>query len=257
MIDGHIHIERQNYDLDLINHMIEVALSHGINELNILDHTHKFKEFGFLYTTLKEQHTINWYNSKVPYQKPIQEYLDFIKLVKSKKWPIKLNFGLEVCYFKEHEQELKAFLESLKPFKFDFLIGSAHFTDGKCVDLCKEIYEETDVDVFYKHYFATLKDLIHSQMFDIVAHPDLIKKFGFYPSFPLEPYYQELTNELKKYNQKTENNSGMIRFGFPYPGLCPELLKLFKDNDIKFHKSSDAHTFEDIGRAFDLMEENL
>ena len=257
MLDGHIHIERQNYDLDLINKMIEVAISHGLDELNILDHTHKFKQFDFLYSTLKEKRSIAWYQSKVPYQKDIQEYIDFIELVKSKKWPIKLNFGLEVCYFKEHERQLKDFLDSLKPFKFDFLIGSAHFTDGACVDLCKEIYEEIDVDIFYKHYFETLNDLIHSRMFDVVAHPDLIKKFSFYPSFPLEPYYEELAKELKKYHQKTENNSGMIRFGFPYPGFAPELLKIFKKYDVKFHKSSDAHVYTDIGRAFDQMEDNL
>lgn len=257
MLDGHIHIEWQNYDLDLINHMIEVAISRGVTELNLLDHTHKFKEFDFLYTTLKEQRTISWYQSKVVKQMPLQRYIDFIKLVKSKKWPIKINFGLEVCYFKEHEQQLREFLESLKPFKFDFLIGSAHFTDGMCVDLCKEIYEEIDVDVFYQHYFETVKDIIHSKMFDIVAHPDLIKKFGFFPSYPLEPYYEDLAQEFKKYNQMSENNSGMIRFGFPYPGLCPELLALFKKYDVKFCKSSDAHVYNDIGRAFEEMEENI
>lgn len=257
MLDGHIHIEWQNYDLGLINNMIAIALAHGVDELNILDHTHKFREFDFLYTTLKDQHSISWYQSKVSRQMPLQKYIDFIKLVKSQKWPIKLNFGLEVCYFKEHEQQLRDLLESLKPFKFDFLIGSAHFTDGMCVDLCKEIFEETDVDVFYQHYFVVLKDIIHSQMFDIVAHPDLIKKFGFFPSFPLTPYYEELAQELKKYQQKTENNSGMIRFGFPYPGLAPELLAIFKRYDVKFCKSSDAHTYQDIGRAFDQMEENL
>ena len=257
MIDGHIHIERQNYDLNLINKMVEVAISRGVDELNILDHTHKFKEFNFLYTTLKEQRTINWYHSKLPYQKPIQEYIDFIKLVKSKKWPIKLNFGLEVCYFKEHEQALRDYLESLKPFKFDFLIGSAHFTDGACVDLCKEIYDEVDVDEFYRHYFEELHDLIHSQMFDIIAHPDFIKKFDVYPSFSLTPYYEAFAKEMKKYHQKTENNSGLIRFGYPYPGLCPELLELFKKYDVKFHRSSDAHVYTDIGRAFDKIEENL
>ena len=54
MIDGHIHFEKQPYNLDTVNSMVEVALSKGINEIWLLDHTHKFKEFSFLYQNLKE-----------------------------------------------------------------------------------------------------------------------------------------------------------------------------------------------------------
>ena len=257
MLDGHIHIHKQNYDLDLINHMVEVAVARGIDELNILDHTHKFLEFDFLYSNLKDKYTKAFYEGKKSMQVALQKYIDFIKLVKSKPWPIKLNFGLEVCYFKEHEEQLRAFLKSLEPFKFDFLIGSIHFVDGMCVDLCKEIFLENDVDVFYNHYFEALNDAIHSQMFDVIAHPDCIKLFGIYPSYSLIPYYERLAKELKKYSQRTENNSGLIRMGYPYPGLDPKLIKIFKKYDVKFHKSSDAHIYSDIGRVFDQLEDNL
>ena len=257
MIDGHIHIERQNYDLDLINKMIEVAIAHGVDELNILDHTHKFIEFNFLYTTLKEQRSINWYNSKVPYQKPIQEYLDFIKLVKSKKLPIKLNFGLEVCYFKEHEQELREYLESLKPFKFDFLIGSIHYVDSVAVDLCKEIYDDLDIDHFYKQYFEDIIEMINSKMFTFIAHPDLYKLYAPKPSFDLTPFLERLCQTLKDNNQETENNSGLIRYGFPYPGLSKELLEMFDKYKIKYHRSSDAHKYQDIGRVFEQLKSSV
>ena len=257
MLDGHIHIHNQPFSLSLINDMIKIAVEKGIDELYILDHTSKFFEFDFLYSNLKDKYTLAFYERKKKAQVPLQNYLDFIIEVKKHEWPIKLNFGLEVCYFKEHEEELKKFLKSLEPFKFDFLVGSVHFTDGMCVDLCEEIFLETDVDVFYDHYFRDLHDIIKSQMFDVIAHPDLIKLFNHYPSYSLIPYYEDLAKEFKKYNQRTENNSGLIRHGYPYPGMAKELIEILKKYDVKFHKSSDAHIYTDIGRVFDQLEDNL
>ena len=257
MLDGHIHIHRQPYDLSTIKNMVNTAIEKGIDELNILDHTHKFLEFDFLYTNLRDKYSKAFYLNKKNSQIPIKEYIDFIKEVKSHSWPIKLNFGLEVCYFKEHEDELKEYLKSIEPFKFDFLIGSIHFTDGMCVDLCKEIFLENDVDIFYEHYFRDLKDAISSKIFNIIAHPDLIKLYGFYPSYSLIPLYEELAKQFKKYNQMTENNSGIIRHGYPYPGMAKELIDILKRYDVKFVKSSDAHIYNDIGRVFDQLEDNL
>ena len=257
MLDGHIHIHNQPYDLETIDNMVRVAMEKGIDELNILDHTHKFKEFNFLYTNLKGSYSLAFFERKKNSQVKLKEYIEFIKLVKSYKWPIKLNFGLEVCYFKEHEKEFKDFIDSLKPFSFDFLIGSVHYTDGMCVDLCKEVFEEVDVDEYYKHYFRDLIDAIHSRLFDVIAHPDLIKLFGYYPSYSLLPYYEELAKEFAKYHQLTENNSGLIRHGYPYPGMAKELIDALKRHNVKFHKSSDAHVYQDIGRVFNQLEDNL
>lgn len=257
MLDGHIHIHKQPYELSTIENMVQVALEKGIDELNILDHTHKFFEFDFLYSSLSDNLTKEFYERKKKEQIHIEEYLSFIQKAKEKVWPIKLNFGLEVCYFKEHEEELKEYLKSLEPFKFDFLIGSIHFTDGHCVDLSKDIFLDLDVDEFYKHYFRDLDDIIASQIFDVIAHPDLIKLFGIYPSFSLLPYYEALAKQFKKYHQRTENNSGLIRYGYPYPGMAPELIEILKKYDVKFHKSSDAHVYLDIGRVFEKLEDNL
>ena len=257
MKDGHIHFHAQPYTFEVLEEMIQVALEKGIDELYLLDHTHKFKEFAFLYSSLKEEETLAWYNTKPRWQISVQEYINFIKLVKSKSWPIKLNFGLEVCFFKEHHEKFMEVIKSLEPFKFDFLIGSMHFVDGVGVDISENIYHKIDVDTFYKHYFKDMEIMIKTGDFTYIAHPDLFKKFNVFPSFSLTPYYISLAKTLKEYHQETENNSGLIRSGFPYPGLSPELLKIFKEYDVKFHKSSDAHIAKDIGRVFEELEENL
>ena len=257
MIDGHIHINNQPYCLELIDNMIKIAQEKGIDELYILDHTHKFFEFNFLYESLVNKYGKAFIEKKKKNQVSLKEYIEFIKLVKSKKWPICIKFGLEVCYFKEKEDELKKYLSSLEPFKFDFLIGSIHFTDGYPVDITKDIYLEVNVDEFYKHYFDNLINVIHSQMFDILAHPDLIKLFNVYPSYSLLPYYEKLAIEAEKYNQRLENNTGLLRYGYPYGGMDKELIKILLKHNVKFHKSSDAHKYEDIGRSFFTIIDNL
>lgn len=257
MIDGHVHIEHQPYTLELIQKMVDTAISKNVDELYILDHTHKFKEFNFLYTGLKEEKTIKWFEKERKSQVFLKNYIAFIKEVKSHEWPIKLHFGLEVCYFPEHQKEFEKALEELFPFQFDFLIGSIHFVDGAAVDLSKEIYLTRDVDEFYRHYFDNLYSLVESRYYTFVAHPDLFKLFDVFPSFDLRPYYEHFCELLIKYNQETENNSGSIRHGFPYPGVSPLLLEAFKEYGVKFHRSSDAHQYEDIGRVFDEIESSV
>ncbi len=53
----------------------------------------------------------------------------------------------------------------------------------------------------------------------------------------------------------TENNTGLWRYNFPYPGLNMEFLKILKDTDVKIHLSSDAHEYQYIGKYFDLLDD--
>ncbi len=67
MIDGHIHFHKQAYLLETVESMVKVAIEKGIDEIWLLDHTHKFKEFDFLYQNLKEDLTVKWYSKKENY----------------------------------------------------------------------------------------------------------------------------------------------------------------------------------------------
>ncbi len=52
---------------------------------------------------------------------------DFMNRVKDTKYPVKVKFGLEVCYIPETADILA---EILKNYDFDFLTGSVHWIDG-------------------------------------------------------------------------------------------------------------------------------
>lgn len=250
MIDGHIHFNKQSYTLDVIEKMIEVAKSHHIDELWLLDHTHKFKEFKFLYEPIKKHDvTYAWYHKKVLIS--IQEYLDFIELVKSKNYDINIKFGLEVCYFEETEKQLK---EELSKYHFDFLIGSVHFIDGIGFDLSKDVWLDVSIDKMYQRYYEIMESLIKSNLFTTLAHPDSIKLYNYYPTYDLTFTYQKIAKLLNQYHMSTENNTGLWRYELKEVGLNKTFLDILKEEKVDIHLASDAHHYQDIGKYFALFE---
>ena len=253
MRDAHIHFHKQPYSLDIVEEMIKVGVSRGVNEFCLLDHTHKFQEFSFLYEGIRnDDFTYSHYKNKK--YLPIDEYLNFIEVVKrsdlEEKYNVKLLFGLEVCYFKDSIERLK---EELKKYHFDFLIGSVHHIDGFAFDLERDSWIGRNVDELYRSYYETMASLIESRAFTHLAHPDSIKIFDYYPSFSLTPYYKKISSLLKKYNMTTENNSGFDRYGLTNIGLDDEFYDILVDDGVVIYKASDAHKASYVGNKFDEL----
>lgn len=249
MIDEHIHFHKQPYTLETIENMVSVAKEKNIDEIWLLDHTHKFHEFIFLYEpVMHNELSANWFRKKKFIS--INEYLDFISLVKSRAYDVKIKFGLEVCYFPETENLLR---EELKKYQFDFLIGAVHFIDGIGFDLSKEAWIGVDVDQMYKRYYEIMELLIESELFTTLAHPDSIKLYNYYPTYDLKPTYLRIAQLLNKHQMSTENNTGLWRYQFPYPGLNPEFLEVLKKAQVRIHLSSDAHEYKYIGAYFNCL----
>ena len=45
MIDGHMHLEYGPLSVDYVLEFVQEAVKKGLDEIQILDHTHRFKEF--------------------------------------------------------------------------------------------------------------------------------------------------------------------------------------------------------------------
>lgn len=250
IVDAHIHFEKQEYSLEIVDKMVETAIKNRVNDIHLLDHTHKFKEFSFLYNKNSlDENTFSHFENR--HYISIQEYLDFIKIVKQKSYPIKIKFGLEVCYFKQYEKELK---NELEKYDFDFLIGSVHFVDGFGYDYGKELWLSKDIDELYRKFFEQECNLIKSKLFDHLAHPDAIKIYDYFPSFSLIPYYEKVAKLLSENNMSTENNSGFARYGFTNYGLNEDFYRILKENNVKIFRSSDAHKYENIGAKFNELK---
>jgi histidinol-phosphatase (PHP family) len=161
---------------------------------------------------------------------------------------ISILFGIEVDYFPDREDEIRT---ALQRFNFDYVIGSVHFMDEWNYDTDKSRYGEFTNDFLYKWYFQLLQKAVKTGMFDIMGHPDLIKKFNIRPETSQKWLYEETASVFAKSGVTIElNTSGKDRLCREfYPGN--ELLDVFCRSGVPVTLGSDSHRKQEIGRYFD------
>ena len=104
MIDGHIHIERGPYTLDWIRQFANRAVEMQIDEIWLLEHCYRFEEYVPMYESVcgYSEYIDTWFHSKAGVLRQA-DYLELIKRVRNEQFPVKIKFGLEICYFQEFE----------------------------------------------------------------------------------------------------------------------------------------------------------
>ena len=255
MIDCHVHIEKGDYNKEWIEQFVRTAVERNIDEIWLLEHCYRFKEFIGMYDSVcKHSEFINqWFHKKAGiYQ--LSDYLKLIDIIQKETYPVKIKFGLEVCYFRQYEDFVR---KQTWGANLDFLVGSVHFIDDFAFDHNTELWAGIDVDEMYHKYFQTSIDLVQSGIYSGIAHPDSIKLFGHRASFDLSEYYDTLAYELAKNNMYAEQNSGVKRRTNAELGMDKEMLKYMKKHEVKIRTASDAHRPEDVGLYIKEMSEEL
>ena len=255
MVDGHIHIERGAYTLEWIERFVNRAVETGLEEIRLLEHCYRFREFVPMYADLCASggYVNTWFQSRAGVHS-MEEYLRLMEQVRKARFPVKILFGLEVCYFKGQEEFVK---EQTKDIGLDFLLGSVHFVDNFPFDHTAELWDGMDVDKLYHHYYEDSISLAKSGVFDGIGHPDTIKLFGHKASFPLTDYYERLAQALSESGMYADQNSGAAR-RCPKTaplGIDPEFLRILKKHQVPMVTSSDAHCPEDVGYKIKELEE--
>ena len=112
--------------------------------------------------------------------------------------------------------------------------------------------------VFYEEKVLVF-DLVKSDLFTQLAHPDTIKMFNYYPKYDLTETYHQLAKLLIEHNVIAENNTGChYRYNHRDIGLSDELLKIFKEHNVKLIVASDAHHPEHVGtNIIDIYEKTM
>lgn len=256
LIDYHLHLEEDNwsgpcrYDVRRIGEYVDVALRRGLTGIGISEHCHRFPEFKPVMRPLMEPVPVaGGYWLQEHFNQSLEAYVAAVLAAKRRGMPVKL--GIEVDYLPGSEDQLRDILAS---YPWDFVIGSVHFLDGWAIDVGPQYgWPDVDVDTAYRQYFQRLLDAVHSRLFDIIAHPDLIKKFGHRPSYDLQPTFDRLCRALATTGTALELSSAGIRkpVGEPYPSAA--LLKCCARAGVLITLGSDAHRPQDVGKDFDVL----
>lgn len=251
-IDGHIHLEKGPLTKDYVLEFVRVAYQKGLDEIQILDHSHRFIEFEPIYEELKRYDAQKqWLETATKFKDHLQTFVDLMQEIQAMDLPIKVKYGLEVCYVPLHEAYIS---QVLSAYHFDFVVGAIHSIDGILYDMpfSKELlWQKYDVNDIYKRYYALVFQLIQSGLFTQLAHPDTIKMFQIYPTVDLVPTYKKLALLLKEYHMQAENNVGCYyRYHHPDLGLNDILLNILLENDVPLIYASDAHIPDDVGTCY-------
>ena len=93
--------------------------------------------------------------------------------------------------------------------------------------------------------------MAESGLFDILAHPDLIKKFGYKPSGDLRRFYEPAVDAIAASGSAIEINTAGLQK--PCKEAYPEanFLDLAFSAGIPLVISSDAHHPSEVARDFD------
>jgi histidinol-phosphatase (PHP family) len=178
----------------------------------------------------------------------VNNYIAYIKNLKNRYSEIFVRTGLEIDFFPGREKEISEFLD---PLELDYRIGSLHYLGEDTVDFAPDFYEGKNIDRLYEIYFENLILAIESGIFDIIGHCDLIRIFGFKPTFSPEPFYRKIASSLRKYDIAFElNTNGRNKpIGDFYPDR--RFIHIFSEEKVVVCVNSDAHFPARVAQYFE------
>lgn len=241
MKDLHIHIERGPYTTEWIEQFIDKAVEENLDEICLLEHSIRFRDFHPTFKEAREysRYQRKWFDGKEKSAHTLDEFKALATEIRSREYPIKVSFGLEICWFEQHQDLIRNLTSD--DF-FDYLIGSVHWIDNWTFNQRKYQWFGKDFNHIYKRYFEMQNSLAQSGIFDIVAHPDLITCHNLYPSYDLSDTYRTLCENLKFNHVLLEMNTSK---GL---GVNKSFFDIAKEVGVEFSTGSDAHRVEDVGR---------
>jgi histidinol-phosphatase (PHP family) len=221
-----------------------MAEERGIAELGVSEHVHRFRQALDIWT-----HPF-WRESA---EDDVDAYAAFVRDETD------LRLGIEMDFLPGREDRIQNFLEG-RPW--DFVVGSVHFLRDEAVDM-----EDWDVwdraasaDEVWRRYFATAAEAARSGLYDVIAHPDLVKVWGAdrpRPDGDLRRFYEPLAEAVAESGVAFEVSTAGLRKGAREIYPAPALLEMLLETGAPVALSSDAHAPGDLGAGYEQALELL
>ncbi len=175
-----------------------------------------------------------------------------------------IRLGIEMDYYPGQEQAIASSMEEYEHElgrPFDVVLGSIHELNGVFFSNqhhAPALYEDRELAPLYRDYFAVATQAVKSRLFDVMAHPDLIKKYtnALTPPLAFEQYRpaaEAYVDALLDTGTGMEVNTKGLRLplGETYPS--GEMLQLYlakaaaRGVDPVLTLGSDAHRAAGVG----------
>ena len=251
LTDYHLHLRpdepgtppERYFTEENVERYLDAAGQAGVDELGVSEHVYRFRQAldVWRHPFWEEQATDD-----------LDGYCEFVRTT-----PLRL--GIEADFVPGAEDRIANLLEARE---FDYVLGSVHFIGDVAVD--HPGYDAwraaRDPDAVWRRYFETLAEAVRSGLFDVLAHPDLVKVWG--PERPgpeRDPrfYYEPTIEAVAECGIAVEISTAGLRkpVGEVYPARA--FCELCVDAGARFSLSSDAHLPEHVGYQYDKAVELL
>lgn len=233
--DYHTHTPLCRHATGTPEEFVAAALAAGLDELGISDHAPAANEPFDDWRMLKAD---------------LPAYHDWIARARAAAPPqLAVRAGLECDWLPGCEP----WIESLRASApWDYLIGAVHYLGDWDFDNPKWLgrWSTTDVEQVWSHYWQTYATMAGSGLFDILAHPDLVKKFSHRPGGDLRRFYEPAIEAAAAAGVAIElNTAGWHKpCAEAYP--APSFLAMACQAGIPLVISSDAHAPGEVARDF-------
>ncbi len=216
----------------------------GIAELGVSEHIYRFRQ------TLEIWQHPYWQQNATD---DLDEYCAFVREQTD------LRLGLEADFVPGAEDRIANVLQARD---FDYVVGSVHFLRDGAVDM--DDYSVWNAgrspEEVWMRYFQTIGETARSGLFDILAHPDLVKYWGDAqrrPEGDLRRFYEPAIEGIAESGIAVELSTAGLRkkVGEMYP--APAFLEMAIEAGAPIALSSDAHRPQDIGADYDRALELL
>jgi histidinol-phosphatase (PHP family) len=253
LTDYHLHLrtdERENtperfFTAANAERYREVATERGIGELGVAEHIYRFTAAMEIW-----QHPF-WRQFA---HDDIDDYCGFVREETD------LRLGIEMDFVPGREDRIANVLEARE---WDFVVGSVHFLRDHSIDT--EDYSVWGTgespERIWRRSFETVAQSALSGLYDVIAHPDLVKVWGRVASQPdgdLRRYYEPAVEAFLDAGVAVELSTAGWRkpVAEQYPSRA--FLEMLVDAGCPLALSSDAHQPDQIGfeyeRAVELLE---
>ena len=251
LTDYHLHLRpdevgkaSDHFTEDNVASYLAAAERRGISELGVSEHVYRFTQ------ALDYWRNPFW---ETQAHDDLDAYCDFVSAT-----PLKL--GIEADYVRGADDKLSSLLEARD---FDFVVGSVHFLGeaGAVDDSRYDVWETiSDPDELWRTYFEWIAEVARSGLFDILAHPDLVKLWGDARPLPeRDPraYYEPAVEAVAESGIAVEVSTAGLRkhVGEIYP--APAFAEMCVEAGAEFALSSDAHAPDQVGFAYERALEFL
>ncbi|MES2997159.1 MAG: histidinol-phosphatase HisJ family protein [Verrucomicrobiota bacterium] len=214
---------------------VDAAIAAGLSEYGISDHAPQSPEPFDDWRMREDQ---------------LPEYFDWLASARDHAaGRIPVRAGLECDWLPGNER----WIENLATrYPWDYLIGSVHYLGSWDFDNPGKIsiWSTSDVEDIWVRYWKTYGEMAATGFFDILGHPDLVKKFGNVPGGDLNRFYEPAIDAIASSGAAIEiNTAGWHK---PCADAYPDsaFLELACSAGVPLVISSDAHAPAEVGRDF-------